>query len=433
MAQSKPKSQNKVGWLMALPASSLIILFLIVPFLLAFWFSFTNQRLVSPNPTEFVGWSNFSDLMGVGALTIEPERDAEGKPVYKANGDVQYPRMRTFTRNNPDYEHLQGMREWFSIPLGGESKWVVLAKDALFMKALTNTILFVVIVAPIQAGLALLLALLINQKLPGINLFRTIYFMGAHLQYPVNLLRDLMSEYSQDERYSADEADLWEEKVQRLFKSMRNGTPFHQHQINRFNGGLFAADDELDELHVPNKVFFAPFQGASNESLFKYKKTLLYFAANYNFGIEEGGERAIGLYTLGRIFEQSITDLEIMEAEAAKEVSLMKLSKRKTNGVYYTPEWATTYIVEETLGLRLRELKTELGLVEFEQWTDEQVDADHYKNGKLKKNSETGRYFDLLDTYHENLGNLKVLDPACGSGAFLIQALKRLLQEHAWR
>lgn len=177
MAQSKPKSQNKVGWLMALPASSLIILFLIVPFLLAFWFSFTNQRLVSPNPTEFVGWSNFSDLMGVGALTIEPERDAEGKPVYKANGDVQYPRMRTFTRNNPDYEHLQGMREWFSIPLGGESKWVVLAKDALFMKALTNTILFVVIVAPIQAGLALLLALLINQKLPGINLFRTIYFM----------------------------------------------------------------------------------------------------------------------------------------------------------------------------------------------------------------------------------------------------------------
>ncbi|WP_051155990.1 Eco57I restriction-modification methylase domain-containing protein [Leucothrix mucor] len=256
--------------------------------------------------------------------------------------------------------------------------------------------------------------------------------MGAHLQYPVNLLRDLMSEYSQDERYSADEADLWEEKVQRLFKSMRNGTPFHQHQINRFNGGLFAADDELDELHVPNKVFFAPFQGASNESLFKYKKTLLYFAANYNFGIEEGGERAIGLYTLGRIFEQSITDLEIMEAEAAKEVSLMKLSKRKTNGVYYTPEWATTYIVEETLGLRLRELKTELGLVEFEQWTDEQVDADHYKNGKLKKNSETGRYFDLLDTYHENLGNLKVLDPACGSGAFLIQALKRLLQEHEW-
>jgi hypothetical protein len=256
--------------------------------------------------------------------------------------------------------------------------------------------------------------------------------MGAHLQYPVNLLRDLMSEYSQDERYSADESDLWEEKVQRLFKSMRNGTPFHKHPINRFNGGLFAADAELDELSVPNKVFFSAFQGANNKSLFKHKKTLLYFAANYNFGIEEGGERAIGLYTLGRIFEQSITDLEIMEAEAAKEVSLMKLSKRKTNGVYYTPEWATTYIVEETLGLRLRELKTELGLAVFEHWNEEQIDTDHYKNGKLKKNSETSRYFELLDIYHENLGNLKVLDPACGSGAFLIQALKRLLQEHEW-
>ena len=177
MATRKSTSQNKAGWLMALPASGLLFLFLIVPFLLAFWFSFTNQRLVSPNPTEFVGWSNFSSMMGVGALSIDPKKDAEGKTVYKANGDVQYPRMRTFTRNNPDHKNLQGMREWFSIPLGNDRKWVVLARDALFMKALVNTVLFVVIVAPIQAGLALLLALLINQKLPGMNIFRAIYFM----------------------------------------------------------------------------------------------------------------------------------------------------------------------------------------------------------------------------------------------------------------
>ncbi|WP_299879541.1 carbohydrate ABC transporter permease [uncultured Cocleimonas sp.] len=177
MANSKPKNQNKVGWLMALPASGLIFLFLIVPFLLAFWFSFTNQRLISPNPTEFVGWSNFSSLIGVGTLTVEPEKDAEGKTVIKPNGDIQYPRMRKFTRNNPDYEHLKGMREWFSFPLSNDRKWVVLARDKLFMKALVNTILFVLIVAPLQGAFALLLALMINQKLPGINIFRTIYFM----------------------------------------------------------------------------------------------------------------------------------------------------------------------------------------------------------------------------------------------------------------
>jgi multiple sugar transport system permease protein len=40
-----------------------------------------------------------------------------------------------------------------------------------------NTFIFVLMVAPIQGGLALGLALLINQRLPGINFFRAVYFM----------------------------------------------------------------------------------------------------------------------------------------------------------------------------------------------------------------------------------------------------------------
>ncbi|MFZ1570383.1 MAG: DNA methyltransferase [Thiolinea sp.] len=256
--------------------------------------------------------------------------------------------------------------------------------------------------------------------------------MGAYLQFPVNLLRDLLIKDSQDEELQPNAMDVWEEKVLRLFKSMRNGGTFRTHQISRFNGGLFAADSDLDELNVPNKVFFTPFQGANDAALIKHKHTLLYFAANYNFGIEEGGERAIGLYTLGRIFEQSITDLEIMEAEAANQDSLMKLSKRKTDGVYYTPEWVTAYVVEETLGLRLRELRAENGQGEFAGLDAAAVDADHFKNGKLKKNTLSARYCDWLDSYQQRLSDLKVLDPACGSGAFLIQALKRLLQEHEW-
>jgi multiple sugar transport system permease protein len=51
------------------------------------------------------------------------------------------------------------------------------AKDVLFWKSLRNTILFVLIVAPVQGGLALGLALLINQRLRGINFYRAIYFM----------------------------------------------------------------------------------------------------------------------------------------------------------------------------------------------------------------------------------------------------------------
>lgn len=255
--------------------------------------------------------------------------------------------------------------------------------------------------------------------------------MGAHLQFPINLLRDILINDSQDVQLLPDANDVWEEKILRLFKAMRMGGSFRTKTISKFNGGLFAADSDLDELFVPNRVFFASNQGCG-DNLLKHKDTLLYFSAHYNFGIEEGGERAIGLYTLGRIFEQSITDLEIMEAEASSEDSLMKLSKRKTDGVYYTPEWITAYIVEETLGLRLREIKIALDDNKFAELDIKTIDEDHFKNGKLKKNTLSATYFDWLERYEKQLSDLKVLDPACGSGAFLIQALKRLLQEHEW-
>jgi multiple sugar transport system permease protein len=173
---SKLQKHTLAGWLMATPAVGLITLFLVVPFLLAFVLSFTNQRLVSPNPTQFVGLSNFEQLLGVGTLMLEPERDDAGAIVRDARGEPEYPRVRDYTRNNPDYPQLSGMRELTAMSWG-ENRLVFLARDVVFIKAVLNTLAFVVVVAPVQAGLALLLALLINQKLRGINVFRTIYFM----------------------------------------------------------------------------------------------------------------------------------------------------------------------------------------------------------------------------------------------------------------
>ena len=72
---SRLLSSNRAGWAMAAPAVGLILLFIIVPFALAFGLSFTNQRLFSPNPTQWVGTANFKQLLGVGVLTLEPERD----------------------------------------------------------------------------------------------------------------------------------------------------------------------------------------------------------------------------------------------------------------------------------------------------------------------------------------------------------------------
>lgn len=168
---------RRAGLLMVSPAMLLMAVFLIVPFLLAFAMSFTNQRLVSPNPTQWVGLENYREMLGLGVLVLAPEKDAQGNAVLEADGSPAFPSLRTYTRDNPDYPHLDRMREWFHLAWTDDQRLYVLASDVIFMKALVNTVLFVIVVAPVQAGLALLLALLINQPLRGINLYRTIYFM----------------------------------------------------------------------------------------------------------------------------------------------------------------------------------------------------------------------------------------------------------------
>lgn len=174
---SRLTNAPSTGWWFAFPATFLMFMFIVVPFCLAFWFSFTNQRFVSPNAAEYVGLENFRQLLSVSVLTLEPERDVATNEILKElDGTIKYPAVRTFTRNNPEFPQYKGMREWFSWG-SGDNKKVVLASDLVFMKALVNTFLFVLFVAPLQGALALCLALMINQKLRGINIFRTIYFM----------------------------------------------------------------------------------------------------------------------------------------------------------------------------------------------------------------------------------------------------------------
>jgi multiple sugar transport system permease protein len=173
---SKLTQSNRAGWAFALPGFGLMVLFIILPFVFAIVLSFTNQRLVSPNPTEFVGLSNYQQLLGLGTISLDSERDEAGEIVRDADGVAQFPRLRDFTRGNPDYPRIDGMREWFSWG-NDERRTYVLARDVVFMKAIVNTVLFVLVVAPVQAGLALCLALLINQRLRGINVYRAIYFM----------------------------------------------------------------------------------------------------------------------------------------------------------------------------------------------------------------------------------------------------------------
>lgn len=164
------------GMMMIAPAALFLLLFLIGPFFLGIGFSFTNQRLISANPTEFVGLRNYSRLLRMAVLPLQPEVDpATGQPARDEAGNLQYPRTRAFTRDEEQYPQYAGMREWFSVDIG-TTRYYVLAGDPTFLRSLVNILYFAVVVVPVQSGLALALALLINQKVRGRNFFRTIYF-----------------------------------------------------------------------------------------------------------------------------------------------------------------------------------------------------------------------------------------------------------------
>ncbi len=253
--------------------------------------------------------------------------------------------------------------------------------------------------------------------------------MGRELSFPPNVLRDVLIYVSNDEYYDPNGTNAWN-RIRQLFVSMRDGTPFGKERINRFNGGLFAEDKEMDALKLPNTVFCRQNQGQSDKRLMKYPDTLLYLSAKYNFGASDDGDgRTLTLTAMGRIFEQSITELEVMEAHAEGRESLTELTKRKRDGVYYTPEWVTHYIVEETVGARLAEIRKELGFDKFTDVTDEQISTHRQDKRKDKVVAE---YEAALHKYSDRMDELKVVDPACGSGAFLIQAFKYLYEQRQW-
>ena len=174
--QEARKREARTGWWFALPAILLIVVFVIYPFLSAFYLSMTNERLISGNETEFTGLENYRNLLTIQWLTLEPLEEG-GQPVLDEDGNFTYERVRTFTRDNPEFPQFDGLSEWFDRTSSDGTRTVVLAANPTFMRSVINTVLFAVVIAPVQGGLGLLLALLVNSKLRGVNLFRTIYFM----------------------------------------------------------------------------------------------------------------------------------------------------------------------------------------------------------------------------------------------------------------
>lgn len=154
------------------PALLLFAAFIVLPLLLAAGATLTNLRLLSPEPTSFVGLENYKRLLSLQSIVIEPLRDERGAPLRDEDG-LRFPTWRQARQQHPQ---LAGYREAFSFRIG-ENKLVLAATDPVFYRSLVNTFLFALLVMPLQCGVALGLALLVNQRIKGRIFFRTVYFV----------------------------------------------------------------------------------------------------------------------------------------------------------------------------------------------------------------------------------------------------------------
>ncbi|MCC6921064.1 MAG: Eco57I restriction-modification methylase domain-containing protein [Alphaproteobacteria bacterium] len=231
--------------------------------------------------------------------------------------------------------------------------------------------------------------------------------MGERMLFPPQLIKDFLKARSTEHFYDPSGHELWQ-TLKGLFREMDRGGKFGQLKVPHINGGLFEADPRIEALALPNDVFAAAGQGRTPADLERDPNTLLYLCGRYNYAARGDVRESLSLYTLGRIFEQSITELEYRAGELEGRETVAKLSKRKRDGVYYTPEWVVNLLVEQTLT----------------PWFEAAKAACGYRviDGAAESAEAAGAYLARLRA-------MRIVDPACGSGAFLISAFRRLLQE----
>jgi hypothetical protein len=202
-----------------------------------------------------------------------------------------------------------------------------------------------------------------------------------------DLMRDGLLERALKAGNEFDPQPVWRNFLG-LFRRVDKGD--HDLDIPPYNGGLFANDPVVDSLILP-------------EALAKEIAAL----GNWDYRSE------VPVTVLGHIFEQSITDIEEKRAAARGEAP-PKVSQRKRTGVVYTPDMVTRFLVEQTIGRTLDERRAELR-------------ARHgVSEGDVPPDKEVAYWRGWL----EALQSLTIVDPACGSGAFLIAAFDRLAQEY---
>ncbi len=259
-----------------------------------------------------------------------------------------------------------------------------------------------------------------NPKIPWKKLFAATQKLIDRIIF-ICFVRDLtlignvldQAENSSKNSFSQRDNIFWQE-VLHLFEALDKG--YRKKQIPPFNGGLFKPDPIINSLEIRDHEILS----------------FIHFVNQYDFHSQ------LDVNILGHIFEQSISDLEELkrniqaanpvQAQVIKDLPDFKISKRKKDGVYYTPDYITRYMVKEAVGGWLNDRKAEiLDKLSIEEVPEPTI-AD-YETIEKTPNETILTLRKYYAEYETALATIKVLDPACGSGAFLTQVFDYLYAE----
>lgn len=216
-------------------------------------------------------------------------------------------------------------------------------------------------------------------------------------------------------KMKADSSDYYHDLLQKLFFEILNKKkedrmdllPEGADIVPFLNGGLFEPhEDDFYELNAKDKLGISKYRGTLQVPS-DWFTDFFEVLEQYNFTIDENSlndaEVSIDPEMLGTIFENLLAEVN---PETEK-------SARKSTGSYYTPREIVDYMVEQSL---VEYLKTKIG----EDYSDDLQKL-------FKEDAEVTFDPEIKEQILHALSEVKILDPACGSGAFPMGALHKII------
>jgi hypothetical protein len=182
--------------------------------------------------------------------------------------------------------------------------------------------------------------------------------------------------------------------LKELFREVDVGSPPSAAvRLSGYNGELFKPDPIIDAIDLPDTLHDRRYSYRAGEDVRHVQG--VWGLHVFDFWTE------LNEHLLGHIFEQSLSDMQALSQ--GQPVDPDRMRERRAHGIYYTSEVLAEYLSSNALGALLTE--------------------------EAQTHTSTKDLADVLEAREQRLSELRVIDIACGSGAFLVSSYQALLEE----